>query len=586
MSGGCQQGDTLLFDMSSSTEGTPQIFVRRDWLSILDNMNQSYIGNQSIIDTSQLANSNKYMSYYEATLIFPLLLTMTQDVGADLDLSTGFDYVMGLKNWLGSVVHSFTLDYNGTTIIQQTPFINLWNTFCLITSFNYNDFTEWASIGFYPDSSTSFSFSQLLSIPAGGNNTPQRNGIGVCNNGDYIQPIVPVSQIGQSTTGNIGFLKRQQYWAFDGVTASAPAGSNTTILGGLISVSSLSQSYKSYIYNKITGDTATNVKAVIQQAIIGQIKLRHLHNFFQEVPLLKGVFMKLTINVNNSSFSTTLATVAGNTGFNALTNLSCPLGGTNALMVASSLANNGSAGLTTALGSYTFSLAVGGKVINSSQTSVAGVTNSPMLQSIMLNVPSYVFNPIYEQAYLSSSVKTIVYNDLYQYQVLNVPAGSNFNNLITNGIAGIQTVLVLPFYNSAFNQGITPYQSPFSTEGGGTSSPLCLLGNFNVVVSGQNAIYNTERYTYEQFTQQLYGLNAVNGGLTDGVNSGLINQLDFETMYNYYAVNVSRMLPIEEAVPKSVNIVGQNLSARNLDLYVFVNYKTSVSIDILTGSRV
>ena len=131
-----------------------------------------------------------------------------------------------------------------------------------------------------------------------------------------------------------------------------------------------------------------------------------------------------------------------------------------------------------------------------------------------------------------------------------------------------------------------PIQSPFTTEGGGTTSPLCLLGNFNVVISGQNSIYNTERYTYEQFTQQLYGLNAVNGGLSEGVNSGLINQMDFENMYNYYAVNVSRMLPIEEAVPKSVNIVGQNLTNFTIDLFVFINYKTSVSIDILTGSRV
>jgi len=565
--------------MSSSTEGTPQIFVRRDWLSILDNMNQSYIGNQSIIDTSQLANSNKYMSYYEATLIFPLLLTMTQNTAADLDLSTGFDYVMGLKNWLGTVVHSFTLDYNGTTIIQQTPFINLWNTFCLITSFNYNDFTEWASIGFYPDTSTSFSYTTPTLA------APQQNGIGVCNNADLVVGTIPLTQIGQSTTGNIGFLKRQQYWAFDGFTASAPAGSNTAILGNLITAASLSQSYKSYIFKKQDGNAAAGTQAVIQQAIIGQIKLRHLHNFFQEVPLLKGVFMKMTLNLNNSSFSTTLTTAGGITGFTSISNLSCPLGGTNPLMVASAYTNNGSDGLIA--GGYTFSLAVGGKLLNNSQSSIGGIsTTSPMLQSIMLNVPSYVFNPIYEQAYLSSSVKTIVYNDLYQYQVINVPAGSNFNNLITNGIAGIQTVLVLPFYNTAYNQNITPYQSPFTTEGGGTTSPLCLLGNFNVVVSGQNSIYNTERYTYEQFTQQLYGLNAVNGGLTDGVNSGLINQLDFETMYNYYAVNVSRMLPIEEAVPKSVNIVGQNLSALNIDLYVFVNYKTSVSIDILTGSRV
>ena len=520
-----------------------------------------------------MANSNKYMSYYEATLIFPLLLTMSQSAGATMANTVGLDYVMGLKNWLGTVVHSFTLDYNGTTIIQQTPFINLWNSFCLITSFNYNDFTEWASIGFYPDSSTSFSYCNTTAAA-------QTNGIGICNNADYILPVTPSTQLGQSTLGNIGFLKRQQYWAFDAVTPQTPAGSNVAFVPSLITASALSQSYKSYIFNKISGAAGPPaVQAVVQQAIIGQIKLRHLHNFFQEVPLLKGVFMKITINLNQSSFSTA---VAGN-DFTALTNLSCPLGGTNALMVASARANNGSAGLVDA--TYNFSLAVGGKVISTLHQG-SGATSSPMLQSVMLNVPSYVFNPIYEQAYLSSSVKTIVYNDLYQYQVLNIPAGSNFNNLITNGIAGIQTVLVLPFYNSASNQSIVPYQSPFTTEGGGTTSPLCILGNFNVVVSGQNSIYNTERYTYEQFTQQLYGMNAVNGGLTDGVNSGLINQLDFESMYNYYAVNVSRMLPIEEAVPKSVNVVGQNLSASIIDLYVFVNYKTSVSIDILTGSRV
>lgn len=594
MSGNAQQGDTLLFDMSQSTEGTPQIFVRRDWLSILDNMNQSYIGNQSIIDTSQLANSNKYMSYYEATIILPLTLTLTQTAGVDWVVagaqgtSVGCDYVMGLKNWLGTVVHSFTLDYNGTTIIQQTPFINLWNNFCLITSFNYNDFTEWASIGFYPDTSTSFAFNQFIpATPAGTN-----NGIGVSNNQNYISSFVPSTTLGQATTGNIGFLKRQQYFAFN---AQALGANGNSSYSALVPQSAIEQSYKSFIYNKVNGATTAGTIGIIQQAIVGQIKLRHLHNFFQEVPLLKGVFMKLTMNLNNSSFQFGY----GANGFTSLTNLVCPLGGTNPLMISSAVANNGSDSL--AVASYNASLAIGGKVINPAQASVQGIQQSPLLQSIMLNIPSYVFNPIYEQAYLTSSVKTIVYNDLYQYQVIKVPANTNFNNLITNGISGIQTVLVLPFYNAgtlpsttnglttpalAGNNGITPYQSPFSTEGGGTTSPLCLLGNFNVVISGQNAIYNTERYTYEQFTQQLYGLNAVNGGLTDGVNSGLINQLDFETMYNYYAVNVSRCLPIEEAVPKSVNIIGQNLSSLAVDLYVFVNYKTSVSIDILTGSRV
>jgi hypothetical protein len=56
--------------------------------------------------------------------------------------------------------------------------------------------------------------------------------------------------------------------------------------------------------------------------------------------------------------------------------------------------------------------------------------------------------------------------------------------------------------------------------------------------------------------------------------------------YNYYYVDVSRMLPVEETVPKSVQIIGQNLSGRTVDYIVFVEYGCSVDIDILTGARV
>ncbi len=68
-------GDTLVYDMSSMSEGTPSIFVKKDWLNILDNQNGNYAGNQSVIDTSQLANSNKYRNYREAYLAVPMVLT-------------------------------------------------------------------------------------------------------------------------------------------------------------------------------------------------------------------------------------------------------------------------------------------------------------------------------------------------------------------------------------------------------------------------------------------------------------------------------------------------------------------------------
>jgi hypothetical protein len=99
-------------------------------------------------------------------------------------------------------------------------------------------------------------------------------------------------------------------------------------------------------------------------------------------------------------------------------------------------------------------------------------------------------------------------------------------------------------------------------------------------------LYNTERYNFEHFNNQLLGVNAVNGGLTDGLTSSLLSAQGFEMEYNYYYVDVSRMLPVEETVPKSVQIIGQNLSGRTVDYIVFVEYGCGVDIDILTGARV
>jgi hypothetical protein len=99
-------------------------------------------------------------------------------------------------------------------------------------------------------------------------------------------------------------------------------------------------------------------------------------------------------------------------------------------------------------------------------------------------------------------------------------------------------------------------------------------------------IYNTQSRAFEDFMNQLVGQNAVNGNLTDGLTSGLISQQSYEMKYCYHYCDISRMLPIEESVPKAVQIIGQNLSAKAIDLICFLEYGVSISVDVLTGSRV
>ena len=590
--------DKLVFDLSSEIESSTNVFVKKDWINILDNMNTNYASNQSVIDTSQLSNSNKYMSYREAYLIMPILLTVSTST---LATAAGFapgtpattaDYMIGLKSWYGQLIHSFTLDYQGTTVIQQTPYINMYNSFRLLTSMSWQDvISQGPTIGFYPDDPLAFSFYAAASV----------SGMGTCNN-----MINPLGYIASSditvafnsynrSAGNIGALKRCQYINYHPDITTNGAAVGDVQYTALQTSNNCTNLWKSYIYSTINGVNNTN-QGSFQIAITATIYLKHIHSFFAMCPLLKGVFLKMTMNLNNTSVN---FSSAGAAGAMTLTSVSNAVGGCcplllSAAQISVSLSNAGAVTYApfTHLGatSYIASVSVGSQCLNTSQSSI----QAPGPRSIYLYVPAYTFNPVFEQAYLSSPIKQICYTDVYQYQVIGIAGGGGgqFNNLLTNGIANIKSVLIIPFYSATtanttgLPAGIPVFQSPFDTAGSGTTSPLCAFSNFNIVVSGQNAIYNTQMRGYEQFNNQLYGTNAVNGGLTDGLTSGLISASGFESSYCYYYVDVGRMLPVEESVPKSVQIIGTSQSAKAIDLYCFISYQQTISIDILTGSRV
>jgi hypothetical protein len=636
--------DKLVFDLAQEVEGSPNIFVRKDWVNILDNQNQNYNNNQSILDTSQLSNSNKYMSYREAYFLIPMLITLTSNAAAGFNpVNQPCDFCVGLKNWFGQIIHSFTLDYNGTTIVQQTPFVNMWNSFKLMTSLSWSDVeTQGPTIGFYPDDPDTWLFVPRPAPVVGGDSvvtSNQASGMGVCNNvisnstQDVVNPARCFNQF-RFQSSNKGYTKRTQYINYDATNVYA-ALTNQNPVSALLSTVNARLLWKSHISNKVNSGAGT--AGVYQISITATVYLKHIHSFFNMCPLLKGVFMKMTMNLNN----TTCVIGCGAAGVTTPSErvLICKsvnnaLGGVNPLMVTSAkvidmrdtVASDdvtttvrylgGSYQLTNggaAQNEFRISLSVGARCLDQQQASIQNVATGTMAQSIYLYIPAYTFNPTFEQAYLSDPVKEIKYTDIYQYQVVNIAGQGQgqFNNLLTNGIANVKSVLILPFFSSAtaaansaaiqypqgagtvnvsdntgFLTGYNVFQSPFDPAGTGPTSPLCHITNFNVQVSGQNAIYNLQKYGFEQFNNQLYGVNAVNGGQTDGLTSSLINRHAFDMNYCYYYVNIERMLPVEESVPKSIQIIGTNLSEKAVDLYCFVEYGNSISIDALTGARI
>jgi hypothetical protein len=206
------------------------------------------------------------------------------------------------------------------------------------------------------------------------------------------------------------------------------------------------------------------------------------------------------------------------------------------------------------------------------------------LTSCRLYAPLYKFNPLAEQRYLSlSPTKRVEYEDVFQYQFTGVNAGDTFNFLVSNGIADIQSVLVVPFLSSSANGGMNPFLSPYGTAGA-TPDPIPLQ-QFNIMLSGLNLFLENSEYDFAALSHHLASSNQLNGGLTTGLGSGLIGKLKFENLYRYYYGNASRSLPSEEGVSRSVQIVGKNASAQQISLMVFVAFKRSMVVDIQTGAR-
>lgn len=609
--------DKLVFDLSQEVEGSPNVFIRKDWINILDNQNMNYQNNQSIIDTSQIANSNKYVAYREAYLAVPMVLSMRTpaQLGA-VNVQLPTDYGVGLKNWFGTIIHSFTLDYNGTTIVQQTPFCNLWNSFKLMTTLSWSDVsTMGSSIGFYPDTPDSFN----LNYAAAGGAASSTEGLGICNNEiarvSSAVGVVSLSsnQYNRTTDGaaagdsaisggNFGLTMRTKWIAYNPRTIllnGAPVGSGVTpgtglapTYGDLLSNQSSSSIWKSHISNK-RPSAAADERGILQISIMATIYLKHVHSFFNMCPLLKGVFMKLTFNLNNAR--ATITSTSAPIPLITCNETTSYIGGTQPIMVPS-FQSGGFCGSTPQInGDSYYDLVVGSTIYNNDIKVPNGggpvSEDGKVAKSIYLYVPAYTFNPTFEQAYLSNNIKQIKYTDIYQYQ-FDLIGGTTeqFNQLITNGIANIKSVLIIPVSRLPLGlvnaNPIVEYLSPFSPCGGGTTAPMVSFINFNVQISGQNAIYNMQKYSFEEWNNQLYGQNAVNGGLTDGLTSGLIDFHGFSTSYGYYYINVERMLPVEQSVPKSVQLLGQSQSPLPLRLLVFIEYGTQVSIDVLTGARV
>jgi len=629
--------DNLVFEESLNTEIDQSEFIQKRWIYVNDNNSQNYTS-QVVIDSTPLSNAGGWINWSEGFIVMPLVVQLTANTAANLPLDSNIsDYSWAFKNGFWNMINSMTVEFNNQNIIQQTPFLNVFRSFKTHTSWSQDDlFNEGMSCGYYPDNAGSWAFCDDYATAATNLAFQKSRGIncGFTNNADIAsyattgnagsafktdqgalgtgsvklpstgvagEPIISAAgAVSYSGAGNPselysgeyacndGMRKRQSWYGYDPQTAAASIGNGQSLVNPAASCNTV---YRSYKVHSQTGS--------IYWKVFAKLRLKDLADFFEKTPLLKGSTIRFYINTNQSiiEFTTTAGTVTAATGVAATYPTLLPdsvnvIGGlTNPLMLT---ANNwGQGGCPLPAGSYKLSVSIFKNNFSAQSAYNAGQSD---LNSCRLYAPVYTMNPLAESKYLSlTPTKKIRYKDIFQYQFNNITTNTNFNFLVSNGISNIVSILVVPFisksniitYAGAAGDNALPFQSYLSPVSPSPAVPdPIMLTNFNIMISGVNLFLNNEMYDFEAFREQLISSNQLNGSLTTGLASGLINEDMFSRGYRYYYGDCSRVLPSEEGVSRSVQIVGQNASLLTCDLMVFVEFMREITIDISTGARI
>lgn len=526
-------------------------FTEKQVLTINDTNGGSYNGSITF-DTTVLSNSGRYLDYSDATISVPITLAMqsTTDVSANVNA-----YMLGLKSGYHQLIDSIQVDYQNKNVVQQQSFTNFYVSYKIHSEWSVDDLQKYGDLtGVWPDSPASF-------VRAAAANA---RGDGISNNSPYpignktFTAAVPLDQ------ANEGLRERIEN------TADPDTG-----YGGLNTMNTIAQKAnagKAYFTNN--GVAAAGRVYIFY--LIATIRLRDVADFFDKMPLLKGAQLRITINYNAARTVITSVT-AGPTM--ALTTTTQIAGRTVPFMVCDSTANAPMGPVIATAGNGVYTLEYN---VRSTVNPVAAA--NPLISSCRLFVPAYTLSPEIEAKYLSSNpIKTIKYDDIYQFTVSGTTTGSAFNAILTNGILNPQKLVIIPFVNGASNgaTAFDEFRSPFDSAPA-TTGPLISLTNLQVQVSGKNMWDRPVNYDFEMFNNEVVK-SGVNGGQTSGLSSGLITKKMFDNGYRYYVCDLSRRLESADSIPLSVQISGTNNTSATVDLYCFICYSRSIQIELASG---
>ena len=534
-----------------------------------DQNSGSYPNGQVLFDLASLSNSGKYISFAESYIEVPLVMNL------NMPSSTGDKenvFACSLKNGFHQLINSMSVEITNCQVVNLTNFSNLDINYRILSTCSREDELNFLpSINFAKDTAESIYYSDVSGS----------TGLGESNN--IIKQNLWDSANGWGAKGwntNAGRLQRQLNTSFDPV--DSPFGSANTRLTSETSVKAVGKNYAI----KGTVDTTWYILATIPLKII--------HDVFKKIPLTKGMYMRLILNLNTQCQSTVTISSSRFTGYtttslnNVFPCMLSPIGTGEGLVLASGT------GATVSLG-----------IAKSFNTTTS--YSHPVLSSCRFYAKVLEMTPTAEEMYLSAvPTKTILYNDILSFQTFGTAAGGSISQILTNGISRPRYLLIVPQMAATINgsakasltstfvgatNGFTaalgsPMNSPFSSSPA-TTAPQAAISNLNILVSGQNIYQSNYQYGFEQFLQEVRGSNALNGGVPLGLTSGLLSQNDWENGYRYIYIDLSRRVSqANDDISRSIQVIFTNSATYAMDYYYVIGYEKQLQISTSTGSLI
>lgn len=590
--------DNVVYELATRPENiADKPFVSKTWSNpIFDtNTSSNYASNQVIFDTTILSNSGSPVSYSEGLIMLPMVIAVTKTGGATTDWTnnalSGTDFMVGLKNSHVQLIDRISITLNNTDIVQSVPMSNVYLSFIQHSEMSSEDeMLNMSLTGYAKDDSSSWYYN--TPAVANGVLTGDSRGCGIGNNANFKL----INAFDYNDVANEGLLKRQR------LVGKLNAEKNA-VLGNL---NTTKEHQKNYIENLASG------KYIYYDCVL---RLKDLcPNLFKNFPLTQGVRLKITLTLNNNIEFQFRKNGAGNFVYDPASFINVS-SATNPLMVASSYnpvvtqaggnwqqtAND--AGNANASGNFAFSLTdattnttlvpCGSSCLPCEDGAIYKVTmrigevngNKHPRQQCMLYAPSVKLNPKHDLMYFgdSSRIRKIHYTDL-EYQTFNVSSGSTFTKELSSSCVRPKRLIIVPFLSKTANFNLDPVSSPFTCEPA-TTSP-CVLTNFNCSINNQNLYPNDIQYSYDHYLQNLNGQHGLSANQISGLVSSRINMVDFQNIYSYFVVDLSRRLPEQDLISSSIKIRGKVASPLSLEFHCFIEVEKIIELDCLTGALI